>query len=147
MYLKCHYSTGGAEAVEGKQRFEQFANTHGVKIKAYRADNGIMAKKEYMKSIEIFTFRRTAHTTTHIRAFFSHTTRRTPCITERCYRRTLRRDATGGGQTQIRQGDAKGDRRSNRHIGSSPASITTTQHETTSSHMGFSEKKESGLVN
>ncbi len=53
MYLKCHYSTGGAEAVEGKQRFEQFANTHGVKIKAYRADNGIMAKKQYMTSIEI----------------------------------------------------------------------------------------------
>jgi hypothetical protein len=53
MYLKCHYSTGGVEAVEGKQRFEQFANIHGVKIKAYRADNGIMAKKEYMKSIEI----------------------------------------------------------------------------------------------
>jgi hypothetical protein len=53
MYLKCHYSTGGAEAVEGKQRFEQFANTQGVKIKAYRADNGIMAKKEYMHSIEI----------------------------------------------------------------------------------------------
>jgi hypothetical protein len=53
MYLKCHYSTGGAEAVEGKQKFEQFANTQGVKIKAYRADNGIMAKKEYMHSIEI----------------------------------------------------------------------------------------------
>jgi hypothetical protein len=53
MYLKCHYSTGGAEAVEGKRRFEQFANTQCVKIKAYRADNGIMAKREYMASIEL----------------------------------------------------------------------------------------------
>jgi hypothetical protein len=53
MYLKCHYSTGGAEAVDGKQQFEQFANTQGVKIKAYRADNGIMAKREYMASIEL----------------------------------------------------------------------------------------------
>jgi hypothetical protein len=53
MYLKCHYSTGGAEAVEGKHRFEQFANLQGIKVKAYRADNGIMAKREYMASIEL----------------------------------------------------------------------------------------------
>jgi hypothetical protein len=49
MYIKCHYSTGGAKAVLGKQKFEQLAATHGVKIKAYRADNGIMSKKEYMQ--------------------------------------------------------------------------------------------------
>jgi len=49
MYIKCHYSTGGAEAVLGKQKFEQLAATHGVKIKASRADNGIMSKKEYMQ--------------------------------------------------------------------------------------------------
>jgi hypothetical protein len=46
MFLKCHYSTGGAEAIDGKQRFEQLASTYGVKIKAYRGDNGIMAKRE-----------------------------------------------------------------------------------------------------
>ena len=49
MYIKCHYSTGGVEAVLGKQKFEQLATTHGVKIKASRADNGIMSKKEYMQ--------------------------------------------------------------------------------------------------
>jgi hypothetical protein len=53
MFLKCHYSTGGNEAVEGKQRFEHFAGTHGVKIKAYRADNGIMAKREYIQNVEL----------------------------------------------------------------------------------------------
>jgi hypothetical protein len=52
MYLKCHYSTGGIEAVEGKCRFEQLASTFGIKIKAYRGDNGIMAKKEYLRNIE-----------------------------------------------------------------------------------------------
>jgi len=44
MYLKRHYSTGGAEAVEGKQQFVQSAHSYGIKVKAYWADNGIMAK-------------------------------------------------------------------------------------------------------
>jgi hypothetical protein len=51
MYLKCHYSTGGAETVLGKQKFEQLVATHRVKIKAYRTDNGIMSKKEYMQDV------------------------------------------------------------------------------------------------
>jgi hypothetical protein len=42
-----YYSTGGSEAVEGKRHFEQLALSHGVKIKSYRTDNGIMACKEY----------------------------------------------------------------------------------------------------
>jgi hypothetical protein len=53
MFIKCHYSTGGAEAVEGKQKLEQFAAGHGIRIKAYRADNGIMAKREYLTNIEL----------------------------------------------------------------------------------------------
>jgi hypothetical protein len=53
MFIKCHYSTGGSEAVAGKQKFEQFAAGHGVRIKAYRADNGIMAKREYLENIEL----------------------------------------------------------------------------------------------
>jgi hypothetical protein len=47
-YIKCHYSTGSQEAIDGKQQFEQLAAIHGVKIKAYRADNGIMACQDYV---------------------------------------------------------------------------------------------------
>jgi hypothetical protein len=50
--FKCHYSTGGTEAVQGKQKFEHLAASYGVKIKAYRADNGIMAKKEFLQNAE-----------------------------------------------------------------------------------------------
>jgi hypothetical protein len=46
MFLKCHRSIGGTEAVQGKQNYEQLAHSHGVHIKAYRADNGIIAKRE-----------------------------------------------------------------------------------------------------
>lgn len=53
MFLKHHYSTGGTEAVEGKQCFEQLAYSHGLKIKAYRADNGIMAKHEFMHHVKL----------------------------------------------------------------------------------------------
>jgi hypothetical protein len=53
MYIKCHYSTGGAEAVLGKQKFEQLAHTFGVKIKSYQADNGIMSKREFMANAEL----------------------------------------------------------------------------------------------
>lgn len=35
MFLKCHYSMGAKEAIEGKHRFEQLASTFGVKIKSY----------------------------------------------------------------------------------------------------------------
>ncbi len=51
MFIKCHYSTGGAEAIEGKRRFEQLAGTYGVKIKTYHGDNGIMAKREYLQHV------------------------------------------------------------------------------------------------
>ncbi len=53
MFIKCHYSTGGAEAVLGKQKFEQLAHTFGIRIKSYRADNGIMSKKEFMANVEL----------------------------------------------------------------------------------------------
>jgi hypothetical protein len=52
MYLKCHYYTGAAEAIEGKRRFEQLAASHGVKIKAYSGDNGIMAKRDFLQHVE-----------------------------------------------------------------------------------------------
>jgi hypothetical protein len=51
MCLKCHYLTGGAEAVAGKQKFEQLAASFGIKIKAYRANNGIMSKRELLQNI------------------------------------------------------------------------------------------------
>ena len=48
-YIKCHYSTGAAKAIEGKQCYEQLAASHGVKIKAYRVDNGIMSCHDYVQ--------------------------------------------------------------------------------------------------
>jgi hypothetical protein len=53
MFLKYHYSTGGTEAVEGKQQFEQLTRLHDIKIRACRADNGIMDKREYMHHVEL----------------------------------------------------------------------------------------------
>jgi hypothetical protein len=52
MFLKCHYSTGGTEAVDGKCRFKQLASSFGIKVKAYHGNNGIMAKREYLQNIE-----------------------------------------------------------------------------------------------
>jgi hypothetical protein len=46
-FVKCHYSTGAHEAIEGKQLFERSALTHGTKVKAYHADNGIMSCHDY----------------------------------------------------------------------------------------------------
>ncbi len=51
MFLKYHCSTGGTEAIDGKRCFEQLASTYGVKIKAYRSDNGTMAKKDFLQNI------------------------------------------------------------------------------------------------
>jgi hypothetical protein len=52
-YIKCHFSTGSQEALEGKYRFEQMAATHGVKVKAYRADNGIMACHDFVQHVNV----------------------------------------------------------------------------------------------
>jgi hypothetical protein len=52
-FIKCHYSTGSQEAIDGQQHFEQLAVSHGVKIKAYRADNGIIASLEYVQHVNI----------------------------------------------------------------------------------------------
>jgi hypothetical protein len=52
-YIKCHYSTGAAKAIEGKQHFEQLAASHGVKIKAYQADNGIMSCHSYVQHVTL----------------------------------------------------------------------------------------------
>jgi hypothetical protein len=48
-FVKCHFTTNGTEAVEGKRLFEQLAHSHGISVKAYRADNGIMACQEYVQ--------------------------------------------------------------------------------------------------
>jgi hypothetical protein len=53
IFVKCHFSTSGSEAVEGKTIFEQLAASNGVKVKAYRADNGIMACHEYVNHVKI----------------------------------------------------------------------------------------------
>jgi hypothetical protein len=50
-FVKCHYTTSGMEAIEGKQRFEQLASSFSMKIKSYRADNGIMACQEYVHHV------------------------------------------------------------------------------------------------
>jgi hypothetical protein len=48
-FVKYHYSTGAREAIEGKQIFERLALTHGVKVKAYQVDNGIMSSHDYIE--------------------------------------------------------------------------------------------------
>ncbi len=52
-FIKCHFSTSGSKAVEGKRIFVQLAASHGVKIKAYRADNGTMACHEYVSHVQV----------------------------------------------------------------------------------------------
>jgi len=51
--VKCHFSTGGSEAVEGKTMLEHLAASNGIKVKGYRANNGIMACQEYINHVKI----------------------------------------------------------------------------------------------
>ena len=44
-------TTTAAETVEAKLAFERYANTHGVRIGHYHADNGIFAEAEFLQSI------------------------------------------------------------------------------------------------
>jgi len=53
IFVKCHFPTGGSEAVAGKTIFEHLAASNGIKVKAYRADNGIMACQEYVNHVKI----------------------------------------------------------------------------------------------
>jgi hypothetical protein len=50
VFLQLHHSTGAAEALRGKHNFERLATGSGVKIKDYRADNGIFARSEIQNS-------------------------------------------------------------------------------------------------
>jgi hypothetical protein len=53
IFVKCHYSTGTQEAVEGKQLFERQAALQGVTVKFYRADNRIMSCNDYVQHAHI----------------------------------------------------------------------------------------------
>jgi anaerobic ribonucleoside-triphosphate reductase len=50
VYLQLNHSTGGTEAKSAKHNFERIAKESGVQIKAYRAENGIFAKREIASS-------------------------------------------------------------------------------------------------
>ncbi len=51
VYVAYQMSTSAAETVESKHAFEQWAATHGVKIKHYRADNGAFNTRIFKESV------------------------------------------------------------------------------------------------
>ena len=51
VYITYQLGTGAAETVESKHKFEQWAATHGVKIKHYRADNGAFNTRVFKESV------------------------------------------------------------------------------------------------
>jgi hypothetical protein len=51
-FVYLQQGTTGAESVEAKRAFEVFAQSHGVKIKHYHADNGRFAEAKWMDHCE-----------------------------------------------------------------------------------------------
>ena len=52
IHLSMAHSTGGQEAVAAKRKFERQAADRDVRIKKYRADNGVFATKEFKAACE-----------------------------------------------------------------------------------------------
>jgi hypothetical protein len=51
-YIHAQKSTTGQETLDAKHAFERFANSHGVTVKHYHADNGRFAEKLFINDIE-----------------------------------------------------------------------------------------------
>ena len=50
-YVHLQRSTSAADTIEAKERFEAWADTHGVAIMHYHADNGIFADNQFRKAV------------------------------------------------------------------------------------------------
>jgi hypothetical protein len=50
IFIQRNFTTSGVKAVDEKQWFKQIAAAHGVTIKLFRADNGIIACQEYVNN-------------------------------------------------------------------------------------------------
>ena len=50
-YVHLQRSTSATDTIEAKERFESWAETHGVAIQHYHADNGIFADNEFRKAV------------------------------------------------------------------------------------------------
>ena len=53
-FAKCYpqISTGAFETILNKMKFEKECAEHGVQVKAYRADNGMFSKEDFMEEIK-----------------------------------------------------------------------------------------------
>jgi hypothetical protein len=50
-FIHLQKTTSAEETIEGKERFEAWAETHGVSIQHYHADNGIFADNKFRKAV------------------------------------------------------------------------------------------------
>ena len=51
-YVYVQRSTSAKDTIEGKNLFEEWADTHGVTIKHYHADNGIFADNKFREAVK-----------------------------------------------------------------------------------------------
>jgi hypothetical protein len=51
-FVYAQKTTAAGETVMAKEAFERYANTHGVTVKHYHADNGIFAEAEFLQAVE-----------------------------------------------------------------------------------------------
>ena len=52
-YVHLQRSTSAKDTIEAKERFEAWADTHGVKIRHYHADNGIFADNKFREAVQM----------------------------------------------------------------------------------------------
>jgi hypothetical protein len=50
-FVHCQKTTTADETIEGKERFEAWAATHGITVSHYHADNGIFADNKFRKAV------------------------------------------------------------------------------------------------
>ena len=52
-YVHCQRTTSDKETLEAKHAFENFADTHGVRVRHYHADNGRFAENKFLQDINL----------------------------------------------------------------------------------------------
>ena len=51
-YVHIQKTSSAEETIEGKRAFERYARSHGVKVEAYHADNGILRAHKWVKECQ-----------------------------------------------------------------------------------------------
>jgi len=53
MFAHMQTSTNVLQTLDGKQKFQRFMRSLGIHVKSYRADNGVLATKDFTQNIKV----------------------------------------------------------------------------------------------